>query len=293
MKKSTIICLSATLLLSVSPLFAADQAATVTEVHNQVNYGPAQSTASNPAKTGTKIHDGEYVKTGAASRAELELANKTVTRIGANTIFNYSATSNQIDLQAGTMLFSKPKDGQQLNIKTAAVTAAIVGTTGFGKAPGIFGIVEGKAKVVVDGKTYVLHAGQLLVAPPGGHPQVVDFDIGLFLKTSTLVTGFKSTLPNEKYIADALADYNDDVDRGFIQKPKPPYFTFNDNNKGVPTIPINAIDSAGTSLGVQNTPPYVAPQTDNCCYYNYYNNNSLSFNTAVVTPSHHHHPHAQ
>src|SRR5476651_300398 len=52
-----------------------------------------------------------------------------ISRMGANTIFNYSAANNEIDLQAGTILFSKPKDGKQLNIKMASVTAAVVGST--------------------------------------------------------------------------------------------------------------------------------------------------------------------
>jgi hypothetical protein len=252
MKKSPITTLLAALLFSAGPLLAADQAATVTEAYNQVNHGPSQSTQSYPAKAGTQIHDGEYVKTGAASRAELQLSNQTITRLGANTIFNYSLATNEIDLQAGTILFSKPKDGKQLNIKTAAVTAAIVGTTGFGKAPGLFGLVEGKAKIVVDGKTYTLHAGQiLLVGPP---PQIINFDVPLFLQTSHLITGFKGPLPNQKYIDEEIADYNDDVDRGFIRHPKPPFFTFNDQD-GFPTIPFIGADSKGTALGVENTPP--------------------------------------
>jgi hypothetical protein len=251
MKKSPTIRLLAALLFSTSPLLAADQAATVTEAYNQVNHGPSQSTQAYPAKAGTQIHDGEYVKTGAASRAELQLSNQTITRLGANTIFNYSLASNEIDLQAGTMLFSKPKDGKQLNIKTAAVTAAIVGTTGFA-GPGLFGLVEGKAHVVVNGQTFTLHAGQiLLVGPP---PQIVNFDVPLFLKTSRLFTGFKDPLPNQKYIDEEIADYNDDVDRGFIRPPKPPYFTFNDPD-GFPTIPFIGADSKGVALGVENTPP--------------------------------------
>ena len=64
-----------------------------------------------PAKVGTTLQDGEYLKTGAKSRAELDLANQSVTRVGANTIFNYTAGNNEVDLQAGTILFSKPKDG--------------------------------------------------------------------------------------------------------------------------------------------------------------------------------------
>jgi hypothetical protein len=239
------------MLVGASPLMAADQAATVTQSYNQVNHGSSLSAQSYPAKAGTLIHDGEYVKTGAASRAELQLSNQTVTRLGANTIFNYSLANNEIDLQAGTMLFSKPKDGRQLNIKTAAVTAAIVGTTGFG-TPKMFGLVEGKAHIVVDGETYTIHAGQiLLVGPP---VQIIAFDVPLFLKTSLLITGFPGHLPNQEYIDEEIADYNDGVDRGFIRPPKPPYFTFSDPN-GFPTIPLPGHDSAGNALEVLNTPP--------------------------------------
>ena len=263
MKKSPITYLLTTLLLSASPLLAADQAATVTEVHNQVSHGSSQSAGGAPATAGTKIHDGEFVKTGASSRAELQLANQTVTRLGANTIFNYSVATNEIDLQAGTMLFSKPKDGKPLNIKTAAVTAAIVGTTGFFHAPGMVGLVEGKANIVVDGKTYTLHAGQILF--PGNPPQIVDFDVPQFLKTSHLITDFKATLPNQKYIDKEVADYNDDVDRGFIKPGKPPFFTFNDDD-GYPTIPWHDLDSVGNTLFDRNNPP-PPPQQDDCCWW--------------------------
>ena len=261
MKKSPVASLITVLVLCSTPLLAADQAATVTQSYNQVNHGSAQSTQAYPAKVGTQIHDGEYVKTGASSRAELQLSNQTITRLGANTIFNYSLANNEVDLQAGTMLFSKPKDGKQLNIKTAAVTAAIVGTTGFG-TPNMFGLVEGKAHIVVNGETYTIHAGQiLLVGPP---VQIIAFDVPLFLKTSLLITGFTGPLPNQKYIDEEIADYNDSVDRGFIRPPKPPYFTFSDPN-GFPTIPLPGHDSAGNALGVLTTPP---PQ-QTYYYYDY------------------------
>ena len=92
MKKISITYLLVALVLSVgvNRSLAADQAATVTEAYNQVNHGSSQSADGSPAKAGTRIHDGEYVKTGVSSRAELQLANQTITRLGANTIFNYS-----------------------------------------------------------------------------------------------------------------------------------------------------------------------------------------------------------
>ncbi len=129
--KTVLVLLVAMAVTGLIPLPAADTSATVTEAVNEVSHGSAQASATSPAKSGTRIQDGEYLKTGVKSRAELSLANQSITRLGANTIFNYSVANNEIDLQSGTILFSKPKDGKEMIIKTAAVTAAIVGTTGF------------------------------------------------------------------------------------------------------------------------------------------------------------------
>src|SRR5471032_152683 len=150
--------------MGISPLIAADSAATVTEAVNQVTHGSLQMADTSRAKTGTRLQDGEYLKTGVKSRAELELANQSITRLGANTIFNYSVATNEIDLQAGTILFSKPKDASQMNIKTASVTAAVVGTTGFAQEHGkscIFGLIEGHATLTIGGITYNITAGQI------------------------------------------------------------------------------------------------------------------------------------
>jgi len=279
MKKSQLTYLLAALALSIGATrsMAGDHAATVTEAYNQVSHGSSQSAAGSPAKAGTSIQDGEYVKTGSASRAELKLANQTITRLGANTIFNYSAATNELDLQAGTILFSKPKDGKPFNVKTAAVTAAIVGTTGFFHAPGMVGIVEGHASIDIGGKTYELHAGQMLF--PGNPPQVIDFDLPLFLKTSHLISDFKGNLPNQKYIDQAVADYNDDVDRGFIKPGKPPFFTFDDTH--TPTIPWHDLDTVGNVLFDINNKPR-PQQQDNCCRCY---SNQPSFNLS----SRHHH----
>ena len=242
-------------------LALADSAATVTEAVNQVTYGSTQAAATTPAKAGTKLQDGQFLETGVKSRAELQLANQTVTRLGANTIFNYSTTANEIDLQSGTILFSKPKDGAQLNIKTAAVTAAIVGTTGFVQVHCkalIIGLVEGHAKVVIDGKVVQLSPGQAVRFSPGGTPQTFYFDIPKFLKTSPLVTKFKGPLPNQAYIDKEIAIYDDFAARGFIAPPTKPYF-ITDVGEAVPMIPIPALDSAGNAHDDFNNPPLPPP----------------------------------
>jgi len=253
------------LLVATGQSFAADSAATVTEAVNHVDHGASQTTDTTPAKVGTVIHNGEYLKTGTQSRAELKLANQTVTRVGANTVFNYSVADNTINLQSGTMLFSKPKDGATMTIKTAAVTAAIVGTTGFVQMQGgsaLFGLVEGHVTMNIGGVDYTLTAGQILKLTPGQKPQILAFNVPLFLSTSPLVTKFPHDLPNEGAIKDEVADYNDLVDRGFIQPPQDPFYLI-DPAGYVPTYPPHqGFDSAGQAHNAANVPPVV--QNDSC-----------------------------
>lgn len=243
--------------LGISPLLAADSAATVTEAVNKVTHGSQQSADAFPAKAGTRLHDGEYLKTGVKSRAELELGNLSITRLGANTIFNYSVTTNEIDLQSGTILFSKPKDGQPMTIKTAAVTAAIVGTTGFAQVQGhgfLFGLIEGHATLTIGGIVYKITSGEILKFTPGTPPQIYTFDVPHFLKTSPLITQFHHPLPNQPAIDQEVVAYNDLVARGFIQPPKEPFF-LTEFDGSVPLQPLPGHDSAGNALHQFNTPP--------------------------------------
>jgi hypothetical protein len=257
--------LLALLLAGTSPAMAAGSAATVTEAVNEVTHGSGLTTDTTPAKAGTTIQDGEYLKTGTKSRAELALANQSVTRMGANTIFNYSVSSNQVDLQAGTILFSKPKDGKEMTIKTASVTAAIVGTTGFAALINkalMFGLIEGHATLIVSGVTYHLGAGEVLRFTPGSKPQVFFYNIPVFLTTSPLLTKFHSTLPNQAYIDKEVAMYNDFAARGFIAPPTDPYF-ITDFDGSVPLIPIPARDSAANSLDQFNASHKMQPYNSN------------------------------
>jgi len=265
MKKSPLPCLLTLLAIGVTHALAADSSATVTAAVNQVTHGPAQSTTAYPAKVGTQLSDGEYLKTGASSRAEMELANKTITRLGSNTIFNYSAATNTVDLQAGTFLFSKPKDSKPMTIKTAAVTAAIVGTTGFVHQTSgggfLIGLVEGHSTAVINGITYNITAGEILQYTPGSPPQIFAFDIPKFYHTSGFFKNYHDPLPNQSYIDQEIADYNDLVGRGFIQPPTDPFYIY-DTTGNIPVPPVVGTDSAGTALGNANTPP---PPPPKCC----------------------------
>jgi mannose-6-phosphate isomerase-like protein (cupin superfamily) len=261
MKTTHAAFLALTFILASVPVLQADQGAKVTESVNDVTHGSNGS--HTPAPTGTVVRDGEMVETGTSSRAEMKLPSTSITRLGANTIFNYSADSNTVDLQKGTVLFCKPKNASELSIKTAAVTAGITGTTGFVSVHGktyIFGIVEGHATAHAGGQSFPVGAGEILQFRPGSKPLVFAFDVPRFLRTSPLITKFKGRLPNQAQIDAEVASYQDDVHRGFIQPPSGAV----DYTGEIPGLSTPAYDSALHAQGgnkgdvspQQSTPGY-------------------------------------
>ena len=214
------------LALGIGLAVKADQPAKVTEVVNDVEHGSKKS-GKAPASVGTAVHDGEFLETGSKSRAAMLLPTTSVTRLGSNTVFNYFVESNTIDLEEGTILFCKPKTAQKLNITTAGISAGITGTTGFvsihevkGKTTYTLGIIEGHAFASAkDSPPFPLGSGDILQFTPGSKPFSFSFDIPRFVKSSPLLKGFKGTLPNQGAIDHALAEYADDVSRGFIVPP--------------------------------------------------------------------------
>jgi hypothetical protein len=255
----------AILCVMILPTFG-EPAATVTEAVNDVTRGSSQATGTELARVGSKLEGGQYLKTGVKSRAELQLANLSITRLGADTIFDYSPKANEIDLQEGTILFSKPKDSSQMTIKTAAVTAAVLGTTGFVQVKGkvfIFGIIEGHSRVVINGMTYDVNAGDILRCSGGAPPQIFAYNVPHFLATSPLMLDFSGKLPNQPYIDQEVAEYNNLVARGFITPPSNP--PSSDIVGAVPTVPMIAYDSVGAAHYVFNvesqppSPPVIGP----------------------------------
>ncbi len=127
----------------------------------------------------------------------------------------------------GTILFCKPKDAPRLNIKTEAVTAGITGTTGFvsvhtvnGKTTYTLGLIEGHAVAFPKGNPpFPLGPGDIVQFTPGSRPFSFAYDVPRFVKSSPLLKNFKGTLPNQSAIDHELAEYADDVSRGFIVPP--------------------------------------------------------------------------
>ena len=90
-------------LIGAARAWASDPAK-VTEAVNVVEHGAQDSSTTSPAPVGTLIHDGEYLETGKSSRAEMLLPSSSITRLGSNTIFNYSVDSNTINCPARNVL---------------------------------------------------------------------------------------------------------------------------------------------------------------------------------------------
>ena len=206
------------LLLGMSHSFADDTAATITQASDKITHSLGATGPGATGGVGTTVRSGEFVKTGKTALAEMVLDNKTVTRLGPDTVLAYSSASREARVDSGTLLFSKPKDGEAMTFQMANVTAAVTGTTGFVERTGdsvYLGVIEGTVHVTVGTAKAILHAGNMLVAN-GKTGQVVSFDVPHFISTSAFFHSFRNALPNEKSIGHEIASYQNKVARGFI-----------------------------------------------------------------------------
>ena len=218
--------------------------AVVRQKVNVVTLAPNLNAEARPAPQGAVIHDENVVRTGTESRAELEFTDLTLARLGSNSIFSFDGKARAMNFTRGAVLFSKPTNSGAIQLNSGAISGAITGSTGFISTVAMEGIsntgpMKGKGTTtlvgMVEGKVhggsrwtdtsgrehttqFRLGPGEMLVARPDGPPRLAQFDIPRFLKTSPLVKGFKSPLPNAAAIDRAVADYESDERRGFIVK---------------------------------------------------------------------------
>ncbi len=169
------------------------------EIHKIVNdvrlVDPARATA-RPAALRDIVKDDLAVRTGIQSRAELLFQDKTLTRLGAETLFSFKVGTRDMKLDQGTMLLQVPKGLGGARIRTAAVTAAITGTTIMvenepGKHVKVL-VIEGSLRLSVNGRlgeSTVLNAGKMIImgARDKQLPKPVDVDLAKVVKTSALI----------------------------------------------------------------------------------------------------------
>jgi len=185
--------------------------ARVTQVVHDVRL-IAPSTAPRPASINDNVRQGTAVQTGSDSRAELAFADRTLARLGANTVLSFEG-GREFDLVSGSMLLYLPKSSESERINTAVATAAGSSFTVMAeyrpKSWLKFIILEGHGRVSLKhhpGETRALRAGQMIMVLPGATklPEPQDVDLPEVIKTSLLITKFPP-LPNVKMI---LAEAN-------------------------------------------------------------------------------------
>ena len=221
--------------------------AVVRRKENVVTVAPNLSAQAQPAAPGAVIDDGNVVRTGTASKAELQFADLTLARLASNSNFSFDAKARELNFNQGAGLFGKPTNSGAIQLKSGAVSGAITGSTVFVSTAPLGGIgkaghtrSKGKGTVTIvgmlEGKIhggsrwtdntgrehttpFQLGPGEMIVARSDSPPRRAQFNIPQFLKTSPLVNGFFSApLPNAAALDRAVADYESDERHGFIDK---------------------------------------------------------------------------
>ena len=191
-----------------STIAAAPNEATITRIVNDVQLRPAQR-APRAASVNDKVPDGSSVQTGMNSRTELTFADQALARLSANTIFTFKEGTRNLDLASGATLLHVPKGAGAAKVSTAAVTAAITGTTViveyYPHAYIKFISLEGTARLYLKsrwGESVLVRPGQMLITNPDAKrlPDPVDVDLDRLLKTSLLINDF-APLPRQDLIA--------------------------------------------------------------------------------------------
>src|ERR1700682_6558005 len=198
--------------LTAGPLTSAE----VTKIINRVSVvDPAKG--AHPAIPREIIKDDLGLQTGTHSRSELLFQDNTLTRIGSDTFFSFKTGTRDMTLEKGSMLLQVPKGLGGAKIHTAAVTAAITGTTIMMEyVPHVYikvVVLEGSLRLsrnCTSGDSVVLHAGKMVIMRPDEKkiPEPVDVNLKLIVKTSTLVNFSKDAapLPSMPLIATATND---------------------------------------------------------------------------------------
>src|SRR5438445_7268402 len=206
---------------AAGPLSSAE----VTKIINRVSViDPAKG--GHPAVMREVIKDDLGLRTGARSRSELLFQDNTLTRIGAETFFSFKAGTRDMTLEKGAMLLQVPKGLGGAKIHTAAVTAAITGTTimieYLPKRYLKVLVLEGSLRLSRNGMlgdSLVLRPGKMVIMRPDAKkiPNPIDVDLAQIVKTSTLVNFPGSNiLPSMPLIQAAITDQAKAVAKGTL-----------------------------------------------------------------------------
>ncbi len=227
--------------------------ATFTDVVNDVAVLKASTNARIPVKKDDQVSAPDLVRTGEKSRAELKAPDETLTRIGANTVLSFKQDGRGINLEQGSVLFHSPTGKGGGTIQTAAVTAAVTGTTiivvctkngGFKLL-----VLEGKGKATLPGGHSVnVGAGQLVFVLAGakGFSPVFNYQLMNQTQKSGLVHGFNGKLASQDKIDHAIDQQNDQILNGKMVVTD---LLVSDGDATTGGVPVISQDTLGSQFG--------------------------------------------
>lgn len=93
------------------------------------NVYTVQNTNKVSAVLNDKIESDSQVGTGEQSMCEISLDDKSITRIGANSMFSFVQKERLVKCDKGTFLVSKDPETETMTVTTGSVTAAVNGST--------------------------------------------------------------------------------------------------------------------------------------------------------------------
>ena len=209
--------------IAAAPAAKFDRAE-VTKIVNDVKLVSGTKT-TRPASRGSVIRGETAVRTGQKSRAELQFPDESIVRLGSNSLFSFLEGKREIDLKNGTLLLQVPKSLGRTKVKTAAISAAITGTTiliefippaldDSGRV-----IKHGTVKIIViEGslefsltsdprKVLKLGAGDMVALRTDAKqlPQKFKIDLDRLVRTSLLMDGGLGPLPRLEPVDEELA----------------------------------------------------------------------------------------
>lgn len=191
---------------------------------NEVTHVSMPTGQTEPAVVRSRLRAPDRLRTGRQSRAELEAADGTITRLGANTTFAFDRATRTLQLEGGSLLFHSPTGRGGGSIRSTSASAAVLGTTIIAAATPDGGfkllVLEGRAQVdFAAGARLQLDAGQMtFIRPAGGGigapGPVLHFDLAQQVKNSRLIQGFARPLPSREKIEAAVTAQRQAVGQG-------------------------------------------------------------------------------
>lgn len=188
------------------------KSATIMEVKNKVDL-KKESDAERPAAKNDQMSGKDVLSTGVKSRVELEFTDRSIARLGSNTIFSFDPQSREMTVQKGSALIHVPP-GQKgaTQIHSPAATAAILGdviamgvtASGATRIIALSQDEKGPVQVTLHktGETRTLRSGDMVMIEPMALkiPEPIQVSVDAIAQSSGLIGGFEKPLPKTALI---------------------------------------------------------------------------------------------